>query len=124
MTLLAAGFALAFGGDADALPALSRWCVMAAVLALLAASVAGVLANKPAHYGETDVDDMNVWVQDHWRADAVAAARRTAEAQLATLATARDRNAEKARVVKIGAWAQVVAVLLLAGATVGLVGLI
>lgn len=74
---------------------------LAAVLALLAASVAGVLANKPADYAETDVDDMNARVQDHWRADAVAADRRTAEAQLATLTTARVRNGEKARTVKL-----------------------
>lgn len=79
MTLLAAGFALAFGNEPEAVPDPSRWCVMGAVLALLAASVAGVLANMPADYDETDADDMAVWVRDHWRADAVAAARRTAE---------------------------------------------
>lgn len=124
VTLLAAGFGLAFGQDPDTVPIPSRYCVMAAVVALLVSSVAGVLANKPADYGETDVDDMAGWLRDHWRADAIAAARRTAESQLATLRTARLRNAAKAKVVKVGAWAQVIAVLLLVCATAGLVGLI
>lgn len=124
VTLLAAGFALAFGQNPEAVPDPSRWFVMAAVVALLTASVAGVLANKPADYGETDADDMAVWLRDHWRSDAVAAAHRTAEAQLATLRTARARNADKATLVKTGAWAQAAAVLLLVGATGGLVGLI
>ena len=50
---------------------------------------------------------------DHWRADAVAAAKRTAESQLDTLTTAREKNADKAKIVKFGAWAQVVAIVLL-----------
>lgn len=124
VTLLAAGFALAFGQDPAAVPTVSRWCVMAAVIALLLANIAGVLANKPANYGETDTDDMETWVRDHWRADAVSAAKRTAESQLDTLTTARDRNSDKAKVVKFGAWTQVAAILLLVAGTGGLVGLI
>ena len=120
VTLLAAGFALAYGKNPAGVPILSRWCVMLATVALMVAAVAGVLANKPSSYTETDIMDMRVWVDDYWTHEFVKASQQTARCQLDTLETARGKNADKAGVVKVGSWAQVVAVALLVGAVGGL----
>lgn len=58
VTLLAAGFTLAYGKDPGSSPTVSRWLVMGSVGTLLIAAVAGVFALKPLDYGETSIETM------------------------------------------------------------------
>jgi hypothetical protein len=102
-------------------PDSARFVLVAAVGFFFLAAMGGLLANLPWRYAEVDEDDLRRLVQPaHWDRSFEVAARRTTEARIGILSSARETNAIKAAAVSGALLAEVVAVALVA-TSVGIV---
>jgi hypothetical protein len=96
--------------------------LVVSLAAFLVAAVMGVVVNKPGDYAEPSADSLEETLQRHGHRDRLTAQKAVASSRLDVLGAGRDRNRDKAAYLLAGAWAQIVAMGLVAVA--GIVTLI
>lgn len=111
-TTLVLGVA-ALVGDGD-LPGSSRLLLVLSLAAFLVAAVFGVVVNKPSDYAEPSADSLEETLQRHGHRDRLTGQKAVASSRLDVLSAGRDRNKDKAAYLLAGAWAQIVAMSLVA----------
>lgn len=116
VTLLFALAALVTEAEGIRLPETSRRLLVAAVVLFVAAGILGIFTNKPLRYAEPGTDWLRkLTVPKVWDyTTAPLAARRAAEARVASIESFRDKNKEKVRLLTAAITAQVIAVSALA----------
>lgn len=115
-TTLVLGIA-ALVGDGS-LPGASRMLLVLSLLAFVVAATMGVVVNMPANYDEPRAASLKMTLKEHAGDDLLTGVRAVNNSRIDVLDTARSNNQTKACRLLIGAWAQVVAMFLVAGAGV------
>ncbi len=111
-TTLVLGIA-ALVGDAD-LPRAARVLLVLSLATFLVAAVMGVVVNKPANYDEPSTASLLATLDEYGSRDLAVGQKAVAKSRLDVLGTARKRNDDKAGYLRAAAWAQIVAMGLVA----------
>lgn len=102
-------------GD-QSLPAASRSLLVLSLAAFVVAAIMGVVVNMPADYREPSAESLAAVLKEHGAQDLLTGIRAVGKSRLDVLETARSNNKTKACRLLIGAWAQMVAMALVAAA--------
>ena len=114
-TLLFALAALVSKPTGYRLPDLARYVLLATLVAFMAAAVLAILAARPGTYHEVDVDSLKLAAApEAMAAPAEDGGPKIAAVLVEIIATARQRNAEKARSLKAAVGLEAAAAVLLA----------
>lgn len=115
-TLLFALAALVTGSEGFKLPSGSRPLLVASIILFALAGTLGIFTNKPLRYAEPATDWLNKLTQPAvWdKTTATLAARRAAEARIASIESFRVKNQTKVNLLTAAIALQVIAVVVLA----------
>lgn len=108
--------------DSFELGGASRGFLITSAVLFVAAAVAGLSSNWPLKYQQVEVDNLRqLTTQQYWDGEASVASRRVAEVKVEVLSRARGLNRLKGRLLLMGLFVEVLAVLALAISVIAMV---